>query len=46
VDKEYGLLTLHRAENVDDPVKLKSILEGVWKANMEIVFPIHPRTAK
>jgi UDP-N-acetylglucosamine 2-epimerase len=45
VDGEYGLLTLHRAENVDDPVKLKSILEGVRKANIEIIFPIHPRTA-
>jgi UDP-N-acetylglucosamine 2-epimerase len=45
VDGGYGLLTLHRAENVDDPVRLRSILEGVWKASMEIVFPIHPRTA-
>jgi len=44
-NKEYGLLTLHRAENVDDPTRLKSILEGVGKANMEIIFPIHPRTA-
>jgi UDP-N-acetylglucosamine 2-epimerase len=44
-NKEYGLLTLHRAENVDDPTRLKSILEGIGKANMEIIFPIHPRTA-
>jgi len=44
-NKEYGLLTLHRAENVDDPTRLKSILEGVGKADMEIIFPIHPRTA-
>jgi UDP-N-acetylglucosamine 2-epimerase len=45
VNGEYGLLTLHRAENVDDPVRLRSILEGVKKANIGIIFPIHPRTA-
>jgi UDP-N-acetylglucosamine 2-epimerase len=44
-DKEYGLLTLHRAENVDDPVRLRSILKGIGKAKMKVVFPIHPRTA-
>jgi len=44
-DKEYGLLTLHRAENVDNPTRLRKILEGVVKANIEIIFPIHPRTA-
>ncbi|MCC6018700.1 MAG: UDP-N-acetylglucosamine 2-epimerase (non-hydrolyzing), partial [Candidatus Verstraetearchaeota archaeon] len=45
VDGEYGLLTLHRAENVDDPVRLRSIFEGIKRANIEIIFPIHPRTA-
>jgi UDP-GlcNAc3NAcA epimerase len=44
-DKEYGLLTLHRAENVDDPIRLGSILKGIQKAKTEIIFPIHPRTA-
>jgi UDP-N-acetylglucosamine 2-epimerase len=44
-DKEYGLLTLHRAENVDDPIRLKSILKGIQEAKTEIIFPIHPRTA-
>jgi UDP-N-acetylglucosamine 2-epimerase len=44
-DKEYGLLTLHRAENVDDPIRLKSILKGIKEAKTEIIFPIHPRTA-
>jgi len=43
-DKEYGLLTLHRAENVDDPVRLRSILKGIGEAKMKVVFPIHPRT--
>jgi len=44
-DKEYGLLTLHRAENVDYPTRLRSILKGIGKAKMKVVFPIHPRTA-
>jgi len=44
-DKEYGLMTLHRAENVDDPERLRSIVEGIGKAEMKVIFPIHPRTA-
>jgi UDP-N-acetylglucosamine 2-epimerase len=43
-DKEYGLLTLHRAENVDNAERLKSILKGVTRSDIRIVFPIHPRT--
>jgi UDP-N-acetylglucosamine 2-epimerase len=39
----YVLLTLHRAENVDDPERLAG-----WLAALElerpVVFPIHPRT--
>jgi UDP-N-acetylglucosamine 2-epimerase len=44
-DEEYGLLTLHRAENVDYPTRLRSILKGIGEAKMKVVFPIHPRTA-
>jgi UDP-N-acetylglucosamine 2-epimerase len=43
-DKGYALLTLHRAENVDNPDKLKGILSGVSRIGVDIVFPIHPRT--
>jgi UDP-N-acetylglucosamine 2-epimerase (non-hydrolysing) len=45
---QYGLLTLHRPSNVDDP----QILERLCKALINIakkvplVFPIHPRTRK
>lgn len=41
-----GLVTLHRAENVDDPELLESILRDlvVSAPDLEWVFPIHPRT--
>jgi UDP-N-acetylglucosamine 2-epimerase len=43
-NKDYIILTTHRAENVDDPAKLKSMLQAIQKAGMPIIFPIHPRT--
>jgi len=42
--KEYVILTTHRAENVDDPVKLKKLFRAMQIAEMPIIFPIHPRT--
>lgn len=42
--KEYSLLTLHRAENVDDPDRLRDILIGIAETRIDVVFPIHPRT--
>ncbi len=42
----YGLVTLHRPSNVDDPValgKLVDLLEDFAK-RLPIVFPVHPRT--
>ncbi|MBO3839664.1 MAG: UDP-N-acetylglucosamine 2-epimerase (non-hydrolyzing) [Thermoproteota archaeon] len=41
---DYAMLTIHRAENTDDPFKLRNIFEAVGKVGMKIVFPIHPRT--
>lgn len=41
---DYSVLTIHRAENADDPFKLRNIFEAVGKVGMKIVFPIHPRT--
>lgn len=43
-EKEYALLTTHRAENVDNPAKLKGMLKAIQEAEMKVVFPIHPRT--
>jgi UDP-N-acetylglucosamine 2-epimerase len=43
-NEEYAILTAHRAENVDDPAKLKRLLQAIQKAEMPVIFPIHPRT--
>lgn len=42
--RRFVLATLHRAENVDDPSTLSSILEGFGKIDAEIILPLHPRT--
>jgi len=44
----YYLVTLHRAENTDDPKKLKSILEALNEIGRKIpvILPLHPRTKK
>jgi UDP-N-acetylglucosamine 2-epimerase len=41
---EYQLLTVHRAENVDEPEQLQAILRGVAASGRPTVFPAHPRT--
>jgi UDP-N-acetylglucosamine 2-epimerase len=47
-ESNYGLITLHRQENADDPVRLAAILSGISKGggDLEWIFPVHPRTAK
>jgi UDP-GlcNAc3NAcA epimerase len=42
----YLLTTIHRAENTDDPRRLRGILEGFARSEQPIVFPVHPRTRK
>lgn len=41
---EFELCTIHRAENTDDPVRLKEILQGLEMCGGHIVLPLHPRT--
>lgn len=42
----YVLSTIHRAENTDDPNRLRVILEGLSKValTVPVVMPLHPRT--
>jgi UDP-GlcNAc3NAcA epimerase len=44
--KSYILTTVHRAENTDDPLRLKAIIDGLRQVAKEIpvVMPVHPRT--
>ncbi len=47
----YILLTMHREENVDDYLNLRSVLEAMRRisrrfADLPIIFPAHPRTVK
>lgn len=43
---EYGLVTLHRPSNVDDPDTLAGILDALETIGRErpLLFPAHPRT--
>ncbi|ROP36460.1 UDP-N-acetylglucosamine 2-epimerase (non-hydrolysing) [Saccharothrix texasensis] len=42
----YVLATVHRPENVDDPVSLEAILRELNRLPLPVVLPLHPRTAK
>ncbi|MBM4760890.1 UDP-N-acetylglucosamine 2-epimerase (non-hydrolyzing) [Bacillus sp. B15-48] len=42
--KGYYLITVHRAENTDDPEKMRSIIDAFSKLEGKKVWPIHPRT--
>jgi UDP-N-acetylglucosamine 2-epimerase (non-hydrolysing) len=44
-DHPYGVLTLHRPSNVDDPAVLADLVEAcsALARHLPIVFPVHPR---
>ena len=48
--RNYFLVTLHRQENVDNPARFLSILEGLDKVadefHLPVIYPIHPRSRK
>src|SRR3954465_13295394 len=47
VPGRYGLVTLHRPANVDDPQMLGNLLGalGDIASELPLVFPVHPRAA-
>lgn len=46
--KMYALVTIHRAENTDDPQHLRRIFGalGILVHDLRVVLPLHPRTRK
>jgi UDP-N-acetylglucosamine 2-epimerase (non-hydrolysing) len=42
----YGLVTLHRPSNVDNPATLAALVEalGELSGRLPLLFPVHPRT--
>lgn len=44
----YGVVTLHRPSNVDDPESLEKILAALVQVaeKLPLLFPVHPRTIK
>ena len=46
--RQFVLATLHRAENVDDPNRLRTIMDALATVAAEtpVLLPLHPRTRK
>jgi UDP-GlcNAc3NAcA epimerase len=40
----FVLATIHRAENTDDPQRLRAILQALGAAPLPVLLPLHPRT--
>lgn len=41
---DYHVLTLHRQENVQDAIRLRTIMQGLVRGGRRTIFPAHPRT--
>jgi UDP-N-acetylglucosamine 2-epimerase (non-hydrolysing) len=46
VQSGFILATFHRPENVDDPVRLRVIIEELAAVGIPVVIPVHPRTRR
>ena len=44
--RQFVLATIHRAENTDDPSRLRQIVSAFLESQEEIIMPVHPRTRK
>ncbi len=43
-DQPFVLATIHRAENTDDPQRLRAILTALAQAPLPVLLPLQPRT--
>ncbi|MCD6724260.1 UDP-N-acetylglucosamine 2-epimerase (non-hydrolyzing) [Vibrio cholerae] len=48
IEMNYVLCTLHRAENTDDPERLREIIFALTEISKtcQVILPLHPRTKK
>jgi UDP-N-acetylglucosamine 2-epimerase len=44
--RRYYAATVHRAENTDDPTRLRAIFEALGRLDRPVLLPLHPRTRK
>lgn len=44
VPEKYGLVTIHRAANTNDPSRLANIVQALSRVEETVIFPVHPRT--
>jgi len=44
LNEKFSLLTMHRAENVDNQERLEQIIQNLSLYPEKVLFPIHPRT--
>jgi UDP-N-acetylglucosamine 2-epimerase (non-hydrolysing) len=44
-DRRYGVVTLHRPSNVDDPHRLREMVNALRElgSHLPLIFPVHPR---
>ncbi len=42
--RTFALVTIHRAANTDDPVRLAKIVSALNSVRETVIFPAHPRT--
>jgi UDP-N-acetylglucosamine 2-epimerase len=45
-EQDYILITIHRAENADDPERVKRFIRAIQRISDRMVFPAHPRVRK
>ncbi len=47
-DRPFVLTTLHRPSNVDQPARLRHLMDALTRVpgELPVVFPVHPRTQK